>query len=109
MEKMKKMTKSNFKIRKSSLYLMIFVVLVMIPTGPLVLNISMGISEKSLNSSSVIYDIQINSPEAITYNNPMSGYYPALHGFEDKTNGDTPNNWDNWERKALITTIFQKA
>ncbi|MFX0006167.1 MAG: hypothetical protein ACFFAV_05495 [Candidatus Hermodarchaeota archaeon] len=36
-------------------------------------------------------EININTPENITYTEPMSGYYPATYGFESDTDGTLPS------------------
>ena len=35
-------------------------------------------------------EITITTPENITYTEPMSGYYPALYGFENDFDGNNP-------------------
>ena len=37
--------------------------------------------------------ITIDTPENITYIEPMSGYYPAVFGFENQLSGVMPNDW----------------
>ena len=41
--------------------------------------------------------IQINliTPENLTYTEPMSGYYPATYGFENDINGNDPQEWND--------------
>lgn len=54
--------------------------------------------------SSILDDITIHSPESITYEGGMNGYYPATHGFEDIDNLEQPDNWyfDGSGGSALI-------
>ncbi len=37
--------------------------------------------------------INITTPENITYSDPMSGYYPGTYGFENDVNGADPLGW----------------
>jgi len=39
-------------------------------------------------------EINITSPENITYNGPMNGYYPATYGFENDKNGTSGTDID---------------
>jgi len=39
------------------------------------------------------FPIYITSPENKTYTAPMSGYYPAVFGFENQLPGVMPNDW----------------
>jgi len=41
----------------------------------------------------VDFPIDIITPEAKTYTNPMDGYYPATYGFEYDQNDDSPKGW----------------
>jgi len=46
-------------------------------------------------------DIDIITPENKTYSAPMSGYYPATHGFESDKNGDMPFGWTVVQKPTL--------
>jgi len=47
--------------------------------------------DTSLKSSD--NEITINTPDNITYTEPMSGYYPGSIGFEDDIIGTIPDDW----------------
>ncbi|MFX1500281.1 MAG: hypothetical protein ACFFDH_04870 [Promethearchaeota archaeon] len=49
--------------------------------------------KESLNPISSQSEIDIITPENITYSAPMSGYYPATYGFENDKIGDIPYEW----------------
>ena len=39
-------------------------------------------------------EINITTPENKTYTSPMSGYYPAVYGFENDIPGSEPSGWE---------------
>ncbi|MFX1409324.1 MAG: hypothetical protein ACFFA6_03160, partial [Promethearchaeota archaeon] len=65
------------KAKFGILFLTIFIILMIYPYGP-INNIG-----HSLPRLSYFRDIAIYSPEQTTYDGPMSGYYPAVYGFEE--------------------------
>ena len=42
-----------------------------------------------------ISPINLITPENKTYFEPMSGYYPATHGFENDNTGELPESWND--------------
>ncbi|MFX0017277.1 MAG: zinc ribbon domain-containing protein [Promethearchaeota archaeon] len=53
--------------------------------------------------------ININTPENITYNAPMNGYYPATYGFENDKNGNNPSRWEIREGGGTCKVIESEA
>ncbi|MFX1463321.1 MAG: hypothetical protein ACFFBF_09760 [Promethearchaeota archaeon] len=50
-------------------------------------------------------EINITTPENKTYTEPMSGYYPAIYGFENDKNGENPYGIDVSTEVYLNTEI----
>ncbi|MFX0011625.1 MAG: hypothetical protein ACFE9R_15030, partial [Candidatus Hermodarchaeota archaeon] len=50
-------------------------------------------------------EITIETPQNITYTAPMSGYYPALYGFENDDDGTDPAEWDVFEGAGYVNVI----
>jgi len=88
------------KVKLSIVFLTIFIVLMIRPYGP-INNIG-----HSLPRLSFIHDIAIHSPEATTYDGPMSGHYPAIYGFEDVDDGSMP---DDWEYSSTASVVSEKS
>ncbi|MFX1278701.1 MAG: zinc ribbon domain-containing protein [Promethearchaeota archaeon] len=55
---------------------------------------------KNLKNSS--QEINITSPENITYYKPMSGFFPATYGFENDEVGTIPEEWDDYKEDSLM-------
>ena len=55
-------------------------------------------------------EINITTPENITYTGPMSGYYPASFSFDNDKNGINPEGWITTENPPLyeIEVVDQK-
>ncbi|TFG03266.1 MAG: hypothetical protein EU542_02820 [Promethearchaeota archaeon] len=52
-----------------------------------------NVEVKNLNLSS--NEILIDTPENITYIEPMNGYYPGTYGFENDASGSIPQFWSD--------------
>ncbi|MHA1150120.1 MAG: LamG-like jellyroll fold domain-containing protein [Promethearchaeota archaeon] len=53
--------------------------------------------------------INITTPANISYNNPMSGYYPATYGFENDTIGGDPSSWTINEATGTVNVYSSLA
>lgn len=53
--------------------------------------------------------INITTPENITYSEPMSGYYSATYGFENDEIGDDPEDWIIWMEDDTIEVVSEIA
>ncbi|MFW9819841.1 MAG: hypothetical protein ACFFE5_09545, partial [Candidatus Thorarchaeota archaeon] len=51
--------------------------------------------------------LNIITPENITYNAPMSGYYPATYGFENDGIGSDPEEWVIWNEDDIIEIVSE--
>ena len=60
--------------------------------------------ESQVNRFSV-HHINILTPEATIYTEPMSGYFPATYGFESDAHGSNPSGWIISETGATIDVI----
>ena len=49
--------------------------------------------------------ITINTPENITYSEPMSGYYPGTYGFENDNPGEPPSDWLYAETDGYVIVL----
>lgn len=50
-------------------------------------------------------EITIITPENKTYSAPISGYYPALYGFENDLNGAHPSDWTLYGSGGTVNVI----
>ncbi|MFX1387589.1 MAG: OmpL47-type beta-barrel domain-containing protein [Promethearchaeota archaeon] len=65
-------------------------------------SLNFGSNVENLHEKTIdLYDLRISglqiniiTPENITYTQPMNGYYPATYGFENDKIGDLPEDWN---------------
>jgi hypothetical protein len=67
------------------------------------------ISEAKNGLRSSDREIALVTPQNITYTQPMAGYYPATHGFEDDENGIEPSAWNIFGSGGTINVISNMA
>jgi hypothetical protein len=53
-------------------------------------------------------EINITTPENITYTEPMSGYYPATYGFENDQVGTDPSYWQDTSDSSCDSQVIQE-
>lgn len=95
-----------FKTRIASLKLLVIVFLITFTSLSLLLNNYRSINNTDFNifdsPKSSDLEITIKTPENITYTESMSGYYPALYGFENDDDGADPAEWDVFEGAGYV-------
>ncbi|MBN1216967.1 MAG: hypothetical protein JXA99_16210, partial [Candidatus Lokiarchaeota archaeon] len=90
-----KYNKKKKKITKSSILIIIIIFSIpnIISINPINQNSKFVNNEKNLEISDG--EITIDTPENITYTEPMTGYYPGTYGFENDNIGEFPTNWED--------------
>ena len=78
------------------LFTIIFMMGVSINLNPKSINLNYIVKNEDTSLKSSDNKININTPDNITYTEPMSGYYPATYGFENCLQGELPTDWWYW-------------
>ena len=64
-------------------------------------------SSRNLKSSNG--EINLVTPENITYTEGMDGYYPGTYGFENDPNGNVPEEWTDTSTSDCIIEVLDES